>query len=220
MKHFIAVYTNKIKEYCDDIFFKRLLQIKGNNPVFVIDNTLGTEYYSKLKTKYGNELNIEHIEVKDRTQATLAHENITQSLLALREKFLKSDCDTFTIIETDVIPYNTDTPLQDLESILTEHSELGAVGAIFYAGWHNPYMFNPVFNELVETHHVLSGFTMYRRALIEKYPFRYDKDDLRGFPDAWICKDAIKDWKFADYCGVKCRHLQKNSYSRGLDELK
>ena len=72
--YFIAVYTNKVKDYCDKKFFDRLQQTGGD--IFVADNTPNMQYTNKLR-KMG--LNVDHIPVNYLPRETLFHRNVTQS---------------------------------------------------------------------------------------------------------------------------------------------
>jgi hypothetical protein len=49
-RYFIAVYTNQVKDYCDEVFFSNLYKVSRSEPVFIIDNTVGDSYYRKLQT--------------------------------------------------------------------------------------------------------------------------------------------------------------------------
>jgi hypothetical protein len=122
--------------------------------------------------------------------------------------FLESNYKYFLIAESDVIlPPNTIATL--IENIETMPEDTGAVGALYYEGFHD-------YNKtgIQYTNHVLSGCTLYKRSMIEKYPFRYQEDYLQAFPDALICIDAINEYKYYNNHDIKCKHAHTSSGSR------
>ena len=204
---FAAVYTNKVKSYCDVEFFNALQNNISKEHIYIVDNT-------NDNGNYANELrniidcNIVNLQIPEEPNTTKFHRKVTESVLFLRDIFLKSDYKYFLIAESDVIiPPNTiDTLLENIETL---PSDTGAVGALYYDGYHNYGL-----TGIQYTDHVLSGCTIYKRSMIEKYPFRWQEDYLQAFPDAFICIDAINEFKYYNNHELKCKHAHSTNGSR------
>jgi hypothetical protein len=208
---FIAVYTNECKSYCDELFFNNLLNSNiGNASVNVVDNSVSSDYYNKLK-QYN--INLYHIDVDREDKRTLFLRNVTESVLFLRDIFLKGKWKYFVILESDVIPEK-----DWLSYFIEVKDEANIIGGIYYAGFHQPELWWG--KKLIPTHHVLSGCAFYHREIIEKFPFRWSVDDLNAFPDAWICYDYGDKARISNYTKIKCSHLSKENGSRGHEDLK
>jgi len=217
---YLAIYTNAVKSYCDRRFFSNLNSIMKVSEItqgMVVDNSYKPEYARKLKEL--TTLSVVHIEVvKDTFQF---QRNVIASLNILRVDFLKTKCEYFFIIETDIIPPKGIVEWFKMYWKDERCKNAGILGAYYYRGFHK------FENDLEQTHHVLSGCTMYKREVIEKYPFRIDLNANAGaFPDAWICYDINKgrDAGENDYLlyniPVNCIHLGKmGTNSRGQEEL-
>ncbi len=210
---FIAVYTNECKSYCDELFFNTLLNSNIEQAkVSVIDNSI-TGYVNRLKILCNNKAEVNHIDVSRGNQRTLFLRNVTESLLKLREQFLKTNCKYFIILESDVCPIDKEWLNYFMEVI----DKADIIGGLYYHGFHGDDLFFS--NDIVYVNHVLSGCTLYKREIIEKYSFRWDENNLGAFPDAWICQDA-KNYRIANYCKIKCNHIHKKNGNRGLELLK
>jgi len=204
---FAAVYTNKVKSYCDVEFFNALQNNISTDDIYIVDNT-------NDNGNYANELrniidcNIVNLDIPEEPNTTRFHRKVTESVLFLRDTFLKYNYKYFLIAESDVIiPPNTiDTLLENIETL---PSDTGAVGALYYEGYHNYGL-----TGIQYTDHVLSGCTIYKRSMIEKYPFRYQEDYLQAFPDAFICIDAINEFKYYNNHELKCKHAHSSNGSR------
>lgn len=219
-KYFIAVYTNEVKDYCEEEFFERVFEIsKGVIPVCVIDNSLDSRYTNRLNeiNKNRSNFHIAHLDISEEPKRTQFLRNVSESVLHLRSIFLSGDYTYFIILESDVIPpkdlldrFDKDIPLLDIIS-----PTWGALGGIYYKGFHDYDL-----GGLHQIHHVLSGCTLYKRDLIKKYPFRWSKENLGAFPDAWICKDAEKEYTFYNDHEIVCDHLfnpkTKTRYTKAL----
>lgn len=206
-KVFVAVYTNKVKSYCDVQFFNALQNNISKEQIYIVDNTNDSGVYtSQLKNII--DCSIINLDIPEQPEATKFHRKVAESVLYLRDIFLKSDYKYFLIVESDVIlPANTiDTLLENIEAL---PEDTGAVGALYYEGYHNYELMG-----LQYTNHVLSGCTLYKRSMIEKYPFRYQEDYLQAFPDAFICIDAINEFKYYNNHQIKCVHAHASNGSR------
>lgn len=199
-KYFIAVYTNECKDYCDEKFFGNLLKIKGDNYLSVVDNTKGDKYFKRLKELLPNET-VTKLDVSPDPKETLFQRNVTESVNLLRDEFLKSDKDYFLIIESDIIPPKNFLSLfkEAIEKLKDEN--WGIIGGLYYDGFHDFTL-----KGIQKKSHILSGCTIYKRELIEKYKFRYDPDNLGPFPDAWICVDSGKEYSLWDNHDIVCTH--------------
>ena len=109
---FIAVYIHSAKQYCDEEFFKTLLESNiGNAQISIVDNSIGLDYYSRVidivqKYKKENVVNITHIDVpRDDPQHQFLI-NVTSSLTELRQQFLATSSKYFVILEADIKPIN------------------------------------------------------------------------------------------------------------------
>ncbi|SEV88808.1 hypothetical protein SAMN05428988_0146 [Chitinophaga sp. YR573] len=217
-KYFIAVYTNACKDYCDREFFTRLGELQGDNKVYVIDNTDPSKhvYVPQLATLCADVLKeheVRHLNVQ--ADDHKFHHNVCFSVSQLREAFLKSDCDYFLIIESDVIPPKAlleqfDDTIEDLPE------DWGIVGALYYEGFHD---YNKM--GIHQTHHALSGCTVYRREVVECHPFRISEENWGAFPDAWISHDVNQEGKykiFSDH-DIRCDHRQFIGNSRQSKDI-
>ena len=215
-KFFIAVYTNQVKDYADGPFFDNLFLLSKGEPVFIEDNTIGTQYYDNLK-KYFSEKNydnfrIGHLNIPEHPKESQFQRNVCDSVNSLRNIYLESfSAPYFLIIESDVIPQPCLLEQFEcsIDALNLAEPNWGIVGALYYQGFHN-YGFDTRDTYLEKTAHCLSGCTVYKRELIEKYPFRYDPLNLGPFPDAFMSYDAGSDYTLWNDHRIKCDHLHIN----------
>ena len=204
---FIAVYTNKVKRYCDVQFFNALQNNVSTEHIYVVDNTTDNGSYANELKNIIN-CNIINLDIPEYPENTKFHRKVAESVLYLREIFLKSNYQYFGIVESDVIiPPNTIDSL--LANIKAMPDDTGAVGALYYEGFHDYNL-----TGIQYTNHVLSGCTIYKRAMIEKYPFRWQETYMQAFPDALICLDAINEYKYYNNHDLKCTHAHSANGSR------
>lgn len=213
--YFIAIYTNKVKDYCDKEFFARINELKGDAHVSVVDNTIGKEYHKRL-TKMGQ--NVRMISVPKEPERTQFLRNVEASVNDLRQEFLEGDWKYFLIIESDVIPpanllERLDKSIEDIEGWQKRPEgpkPWGALGAIYYQGFHSFEL-----DGKYAVDHVLSGCTVYKRELIARLPFRWSEQELGAFPDAYMSYDASNAgyslWNDHD---IKCEHLHAKNGTR------
>jgi hypothetical protein len=211
---FLLIYTNAVKSYCDKIFFN-FVNRTGLEGI-VIDNS-DQDFYS-VKLSQLSRVPVMRIEPSKANNTGLKFlENVLNSLKVGREMFLKSGCKYLLIMESDVIPpdpYFYERLIFRMERL----DNAGIVGAKYYNGFHK--------FELKEhqTHHCLSGCTLYKRELIAEYPFKIDYEkNPNAFPDAWICDDINHTetgthWKFYDI-NMDCKHLENGQHRRGHELL-
>lgn len=204
-KFFVVSYTNVVKDYCDKQFFKRFNDVATGHLSLVVDNTPGRKYFDRIckLTPYAA-----HIDIPQEPKGSLFQRNVTNSVQFCREKFLESDCDVMVVLESDVIP-----PVDLLKCFAEriynlEHVEQGllpwgAIGGLYYKGFHDFSL-----EGLHEVGHVLSGCTVYSKALLTKYPFRFDPGNLTAFPDALICADAGGEFSLWNDHDIYCEHLE------------
>ena len=204
---FVAVYTNKVKRYCDIEFFNALQKNISTDHIYVVDNTNDNGQYVRDLQNIIN-CNIINLDIPDHPAETKFHRKVAESVLYLRDIFLKSNYEYFLIVESDVIiPEGTIDIL--LENIETMPLDCGAVGALYYEGFHDYKL-----KGIQYTNHVLSGCTIYKRSMIEKYPFRWQEDYLQAFPDALICIDAINEFKYYNNHELICKHAHTDYGTR------
>lgn len=215
-KYFIAIYTHECKDYCDKKFFAWIHYICEGNPVYIVDNSKGYNYLTRLaEITEGFNFNLYKLTVEQQPKKTLFLRNVADSVNLLRDKFLKSDCDYFLIIESDVLPpedmiakfdyatyYLNKNDPDDFD--VEKKKPWGIVGGHYYKGFHD----YSSMKGLYPTHHALSGCTVYKRELIEKYPFRWSEENLGAFPDAWICVDAGQEYNIYNDGSIECEHLE------------
>jgi len=205
---FVAVYTNKVKRYCDIEFFNALQNNISGEHIYVVDNTNdGGMYAAELKGIINCKM-IVNLDIPEQPDNTKFHRKVAESVLYLRSMFLESNYKYFLIVESDVIipPGTIDTLLQNIE---TMPEDTGAIGALYYQGFHDYNL-----TGLQYVNHVLSGCTIYKRSMIEKYPFRYQEDYLQAFPDALICIDGINEFKYYNNHDLICKHAHTNEGTR------
>lgn len=201
--YFIAIYTNQVKDYCDENFFNNVFLLSKGNPVHVVDNTIGNQYYEKLKKMFSTfeNFHLYKTDIDEQPKKTQFHRNVSESVNLLRDIFLKTGYKKFLIIESDVLP--PENLIQRLESSINLlNDKWGILGAHYYSGFHD-YNKKYIYN----IYHALSGCTVYNRKLIEKYSFRWSEENMAAFPDAWICYDAGKEYEIYNDGSIICRHL-------------
>lgn len=202
-KFFVAVYTNEVKDYAVQRFFKPLFNFTIGG---VVDNSTNREYYKRLEGV--TKLPVYHLDVPYEPKASLFQRNITESVQFLRQKFLESDCLYFLILESDVIV--TPDILEKLEADIAKLPDTwGALGCLYYSGFHDTKL-----TGLQQTYHVLSGATVYRREAIEKIPFRWSMDNLAAFPDAWWSIDAGQLYTLWNDHSIRFQHLHNTNGTR------
>lgn len=207
MKVFICTYTNFVKRYCDKEFFYNLYVLSKGEPVYIVDNSIGEDYCNNLKNlcaPYTN-FNFRHIEIVIQPKLSLYHRRIAESVNHLRDIFLSGDCDYFFIAESDVMPPHNILELFE-QNIKTLPDNWGLLGGLYHIPFHD---FTK--KDIHQTGHVLSGCTIYKRALIEKFPFRWSDENMNAFPDAWICHDSEKEFTFWNNHNIRCKHIEGRS---------
>lgn len=219
MKPFVAVYTNECKAYCDQQFIASLKALDpAPHAIRVVDNSRNFAYHQRLLSlcPMGTMWSIDHITVLKEPFRTLFHRNVAYSLAALRTDFLESDADCFITIESDVF-----APPNLLALFAEVFDQADIIGGIYYRGFHTQEAFDPGEVRLEPVHHVLSGCTLYKRAVLEKLAFRWDADVLGAFPDAFMSHDATEaGFRLANYNKIKCLHMHAPNGGRGWDLLR
>ncbi|MCO5947146.1 hypothetical protein [Mucilaginibacter flavidus] len=212
-KYFIAVYTNEVKDYCDEVFFSNLFEVSAGQPVFVVDNTIGDSYFNKLQTSFKERgyfnFRVYHLEVSEEPKVSQFQRNVCDSVNFLRDIYLtQTSLRYFLIIETDVCsPADLLSRFEDgISRLDAQNPNWGIVGGLYYHGFHN-YDFDSTVTSLEPTGHCLSGCSVYKRELIEKFPFRYDPQNLGHFPDAFMSFDAGSAFSLWNEHQIKCDHL-------------
>ena len=206
---FVAVYTNKVKRYCDQQFFDALNKNISSENIYIVDNSNDAgEYMKDLKGRVQCNY-IDNLDIPEEPELTKFHRKVAESVTHLRSMFLSSEYKYFLIAESDVILNNEKTIETLLQNIKDLPEDTGAVGALYYDGWHDYSL-----KGIQQTNHVLSGCTLYKREMIEKFPFRYDPNYLPSFPDAIICIDGINDFKYYNNHDLKCSHAHSENGSR------
>lgn len=212
MSFFVCTYTVQAKAYCHRQFYDRFKEIAAGNPALIVDSTPGNRYLSQLtkEAKAMPQCAVVHLRVP--VQQEFFHRSVTAGANACRDKFLSTDAKYMFVIESDVIPPPDVIARFEADiAHLDERRENWAVlGGLYYAGFHKYEL-----RGLQRTHHVLSGCTIYRRELVEKQPFRYSHENMRAFPDAWICVDAgnmgYTVWNDHE---IRCDHIKPWSGAR------
>lgn len=211
--YFIAVYTNQVKNYCDKQFFSNLHTLSGGAPVHVIDNTTGDAYYHALNQLFRNNgydnFQLWHLDVPEQPAESCFQRRVCDSVNHLRNIYLQqTDLPYFLIIETDVIPPANllDKFDSSMDRLNNHDAGWGIIGGLYYEGFHR-YDFDTGSTSLEKVVHCLSGCTVYKRSLIEEFPFRYNPADLGPFPDAFICYDAGRAYSFYNEHQIRCDHL-------------
>lgn len=201
---FLAIYTNAVKSYCDEAFFKNLsLIVTPYTLVNIVDNSKDANYALRLQSlcdKYNIKAQIHHIEVDDGDY--FFQRSVLLSVNYLRDLFLETECEHFVIIESDVIPPKN--VIRRLTDSIKCNPDFGAIGGVYYKGIHR---FTS--EALVEEDCVFSGCTIYQRELIEDRPFRWDINVEGCFPDSCMKYDAIEDgWRVGNIRNLQCLHIK------------
>ena len=211
---FIAIYIHECKSYCDEKFFNALFNSDiGDAHIEIVDNSKNENY--SLKLRHITQKNVTHIKVSRDNEATQFIRNVAESLDVLRTMFLQSNCKYFVTLEADVVP-----PEKWLHYFM-EVKHLGdIIGGIYYDGFHGKEFFQ--YDNIIQTVPcILSGCTLYKREIIEKFPFRWSIDNVNAFPDGWMSYDARHaGYRLINYSKIKCQHLTKDgSDSRGFEDI-
>jgi len=215
-KYFIAVFTNEVKDYCDETFFNSLYALSKGEQVVVIDNSGDSAYYEKLKESFiingYDNFNIYHLDVPEQPKESRFQRNVCDSVNLLRDIFLlQTTLPYFLIVESDVyseidLLSKFDTSIDYLE---TNQPDWGIIGGLYYRGFHN-YNFDTSLITVERVSHCLSGCTVYKRELINKFTFRYDPENLGPFPDAWISYDSNREYTLWNEHRIKCDHMHNS----------
>jgi hypothetical protein len=223
MRYFIAVYTNKVKMYTDQQFFRALGVATRQRDCFIkiVDNSQDKNYIKRLDDNMAewlghDKFSISYQFVDYQPRETLFLRSVCDSVNYLRKLFLTAKAEKFIIVESDVIvPPN----LIELFGFVEDKADI--IGGIYYRDFHNLLLFDPACVELVEATHVLSGCTMYDKKVIKQFHFRWDKNNTAEFPDSWISADALAaGYRLRNYAAVKCDHLENSDGSgRGMNNL-
>ena len=206
---FIAVYTHEVKSYCDMEFFSNIANFTLKDyELHVVDNTSHLEYIEKLGHLFESiglyPKSITHIDVPTEPYVSCFQRKVCDSVNALRDKFLESDCKYFVIIESDVIP-----PIDVLETFLSVIDEGDIIGGIYYEDRHLDEWFDPEHKEIIDDV-VFSGCTLYKRDVIESIKFRIAQYDGVHFPDTIMSIDAHNaGHRRILYTGIKCKHTHR-----------
>jgi len=213
---FIAIYTHRCKSYCDDVFFNNLFSSDiGSASVSIVDNSPDIDYYHELYEKYGHRAYVDHIVVDRGEKRIQFMKNVEASLYGLRRKFLDGPYDYFVILESDVAPKNK----KWLHYFMEVVDQADIIGGLYYDGFHTPEMWQGE-PRLVPVMHALSGCTLYKRELLERFNFRSSGDNPHAFPDAWMSLDAREaGFRIANYTKIQCAHLTDNNGGRGIENI-
>jgi len=214
-KFFICSYTCSAKSYCDTLFFESLSNFTYQNKIInIIDNSQDITYLNRLnaiRDYFGNLKNceIKHIDIPYEPKKSLFNRAVVESLLFLQRVFLKSDCDYFVTIESDVI-----APPNLLELFCEVLDKADVIGGLYYNySQHTKEDYEN--DDFVFSSGELTGCTCFSRKILEKIKFRQG-DDLSCFPDAYFSKDAIENkLKIGRYRKIKCKHLDDGTGYRG-----
>jgi hypothetical protein len=220
---FIAVYTHQCKSYCDYEFFNNLFASDiGSASVAIIDNSPDTTYFHYLYDTYSDRAYIDHVAV-DRAAIENAQvlflRNVEASLYGLRRMFLDGDYEYFIILESDVRPRDA----KWLHYFMEVVGQADIIGGLYYDGpiipLHVPEMWQGP-PRIIPTHHALSGCTLYKRAVLERFAFRTSAENLGAFPDAWMSVDAGgAGFKIANYTKIQCDHMTDEIGLRGQQNI-
>jgi hypothetical protein len=211
--YFIAIYTHQCKSYCHNKFYDNLKHLDYNDySINIVDNTtVSDKYYAQLSSTFFDidnlSFNIHKISIDQEPEEGRFHRSIVESVNFLRDRFLTTDAKYFVIIESDVIvPKN----LLNLFDEVVD-SEYSAIGGIYYNNYHQKEWFDSSHCELLDHSNgptLLSGCTLYKRDVIERFSFRYEQSNLYAFPDTCICNDMMNaKMRLANYTKIKCQHL-------------
>ena len=217
--YLLSTYTHEVKKYCDELFFERFCSYDCDK--VVVDNSQGMEYTTRLREL--TELNVIHVDVPVEPRDTRFQRNVTDSANIVRSEFLFGDYKYLIIIESDVLPPKNLLTLFDEAMEMADKmpfSEWAAIGGLYYYGWPDHDKGRGKI-ELEKTHHVLSGCTVYKRDVIEQFPFRWSMENVGAFPDAWICHDINEnlDRSLYNYKKIICEHMTNKEGRRGHDDL-
>ena len=202
---FIAIYTNEVKRYCDEIFFDNIRRIvPSTSTLVIVDNSPTTEYTERIRMLmdgYG-EYTLIHIDLP-KEESHRFQKSVLKSLKVLEKEFLNSYCEYFLIIESDVIPSEEDFDLlvEDAE----RNPDFGAIGGLYYSGIHNRI----ADAEVVEEECVFSGFTIYSRKAIQEIGFSWNESFPPCFPDSCMKYELLSHgYKVGNDHRIFCPHLK------------
>ncbi len=213
-EYYIAVYTNRVKDYAAEDFFKHFDQFDNGG---VVDNSAQPGYDDRLREL--TKLPVYHLDIPYEPKLSLFQRNVAESVEFLRKKFLETDCKYFLILESDVIVPDLSF-LENLDKTVhlmnanNSPNPWGAIGCIYYQGFHD---YKKTGIQL--TNHVLSGATVYKREALEKYAFRWDENNLGGFPDAWWSIDAGGEYSLWNDHNIVLEHKHASNGGRGQEKL-
>jgi hypothetical protein len=217
-KFYVCSYTCEAKSYCDALFFEGLSNLTYQNKIIkIIDNSQELNYLTRLnaiRDYFENlkTLEIEHIDISPEPKNSLFNRAVAESLLFLQKDFLKSDCDYFATIESDVI-----VPPNLLELFCEVLNKADLIGGLYYnLSFHTKEDWEG--DDFVFSNGELTGCTCFSRKILKKIMFRQG-EDLAAFPDAYFSKDAVANgFKIGRQRKIKCKHLDDGTGFRGHKE--
>jgi hypothetical protein len=220
-KVLIATPTSIYKDYVFLDWYTWVSNLTYNNyEILICDNSRDISYYNKLKS-----LGVPCIHVSPIGKTP--RQFMCQSLMKLRDYFLKNNFDIFVSLESDVIP-----PRNFIEKLISDHKQV--VSAPFFYDFGEKsnillWYFKQTDDKKFETHkaNLLEGImfmdgkvkqifqsgigcTMISKEIIKKIPFRWDLSKPE-FADSWFFMDMMKQ-KINNYLDTSfiCKHYSSN----------
>jgi glycosyltransferase involved in cell wall biosynthesis len=214
-KFYVCSYTCETKSYCDGLFLESLSNLTYQNKIIkIIDNTQGLDYLARLnaiKDYFENlkSCEIKHIDISLEPRGSLFNRAVAESLLFLQKDFLKSDCDYFVTIESDVI-----VPPNLLELFCEALGNADLIGGLYYnLSYHTKEDWEG--DDFVYSNGELTGCACFSRKILGKIEFRQGENSA-AFPDAYFSQDAMANgFKIGRQRKIKCQHLDDGTGFRG-----
>lgn len=193
-KYFIAICATGASSYCDMEFFESILAIAKGNQVYIAYGAGDEAHYGNFENIFKKSRNLHFIYVRAGKGESSIEKNATASMLVLREKFLQTKMPYFLFINNNAfVPRALLNKFERAISYLENTDpNWGVLGGLYHRGWVSSGI-----SDLQRVQHVLSGCTVFKRQLIEKYPFTYSVENRDIFPYTSIAA-ANDEFNFYD----------------------
>jgi GT2 family glycosyltransferase len=208
-KVFIGIITYDGKKYAEDLFFLHLTQLTYSNKLIVIVDNSDKDTYANHLKEYGY-LVLKGPVRKDSRQRIVDSRNI------LREAFLRSDCEYFFSLESDVLP-----EIDVIERLMERDVEIVSAIYCFPSGAPIAYdysFFSSDLRQRVRTEACRAkkllkikiiglGAALIKREVIERVIFRFE-EHASGTDDCWFSLDALNlGYNIYLDSNVRCKHF-------------
>ncbi len=197
---FIGIPTCDIKEYCLKQFIENIRQQPCN--VHIVDNSLSADYFSKIGQVIDGvsvcQCNIyyDYIGSQFDKKAT-SRERLAVTRNYLRDIFLKSTCQWYLSLESDMLPTE-----KQIQKLYDDHTD-GVIGALMQRAGSDTvaskridykpgkvaqrynYGFGELKGKITKVNGIHMGMTLIPRVIMERFKFRFEPAVMQHDDTFW-----------------------------------